>query len=131
MAGALAALVGPAALEQAAAQDEVTAAGSDLLCGGRPAICNQRGEEPAICGRVTCQCARTVNGNKKCVELSGVSCPTTDECDGNRDCASGEVSVVVSGCCDGTRRNKCVAKCNSSGAASTGAGEDIPLLRGE
>ena len=91
--------------------DEAEAA-VDRSCRGKAAIDNVRC--PAIdCSPTNdrCECTKTVNGDKRCVDYTGTQCPERDECDRNRDCRRGEVCTLVGGCCEGRRRNLCVPLC--------------------
>jgi hypothetical protein len=83
------------------------------LCTGKPAISNTRcPRQNSFCGVCqSCQCAKTVSGTKRCLDFSGLSCPTTDECDTNRDCSGNKVCVQVAACCEGSKRNLCVRPC--------------------
>ena len=64
------------------------------------------------CVKSGCVCAVSAKGDKKCVNFGGsVVCPTVDECNRNRDCATGEVCVKVGGCCGGQKFNQCVPHC--------------------
>ncbi len=112
MTGAVGAVFGGLALRGAAAQI-VTPAATELVCDDRAVVCNEAGRTPAVCGGDgSCLCARLVNGSKRCVKLSGVTCPRRDQCDTNNDCGTNEVCIVVSGCCEGTRKNICVPRCS-------------------
>jgi hypothetical protein len=83
------------------------------LCENKPAISNRRClSERGRCGACPfCFCAKTVSGNIRCVEVSGVQCPETDQCDSNRDCPNDEVCIQVGGCCGNPRRNACAPRC--------------------
>ena len=82
-------------------------------CRGKRTTCeNGPNPGPHCRGNVNCFCVRTTGGGKACVNLSGESCPTTDECDSARDCGRNEVCAVVAGCCQGSTRNLCVRKCS-------------------
>jgi hypothetical protein len=83
---------------------------TDALCKGRPAMSNKLCPF-AACG-TDCECAMSVNGDKKCVVTGGVSCPSEDECDRNRDCAAGEFCIKVGGCCTNPQFNQCLLRCN-------------------
>src|SRR5215213_10849719 len=89
----------------------VAGADSDPECQGEPAINNVSCPENVCSENPNCVCARTVGGDKKCVDLGLANCPASDECDRNRDCASGEVCIRVGGCCGHARRNLCAPKC--------------------
>jgi hypothetical protein len=59
-----------------------------------------------------CSCFKTVHGDTRCVDVTGgLFCPTTDECDRNRDCPDDELCVKIGGCCEGSRHNVCAKKC--------------------
>jgi hypothetical protein len=88
-------------------------AGAQGQCEDKPAI-NNRMCPGSTCGRCPgCECARTVSGRKRCVDLSVENCPATDECDSNRDCPGDEVCIRVAGCCGGSPNNLCVRPCPS------------------
>jgi|SRR5215208_877307 hypothetical protein len=60
----------------------------------------------------SCSCFKTVSGNTRCIDVTGgLDCPTTDECDRNRDCPGDQVCVKIGGCCEGSRRNVCANPC--------------------
>lgn len=83
------------------------------LCENKPAISNNRCPiDRAGCGACPgCLCASTVSGNRRCLNFVNVDCPTTDECDTNRDCPGDQVCARVGGCCEGSRRNVCAPPC--------------------
>jgi hypothetical protein len=82
-------------------------------CEGRPAINNRQCPITSCGGRSNCFCAETVSGVKTCVNFRNVVCPRRDECDRNRDCASGEVCIKIGGCeCGHPRRNLCIRTCS-------------------
>jgi hypothetical protein len=86
----------------------------EAVCEGKPAISNKACPS-SRCGdpSSSCFCAKTVSGAKKCVNLENAQCPPQDQCDRNRDCATGEVCIQVGGCeCGHPRRNLCVPKCS-------------------
>jgi hypothetical protein len=59
-----------------------------------------------------CSCFKTVSGSTRCINVTGgLDCPTTDECDRNRDCPGDEVCVKIGGCCGGSRKNLCASPC--------------------
>lgn len=95
----------------------VEAMRTDRSCRGKTAISNN------VCprrinrcrGRRFCTCARTVGGDKKCIDLRSFHCPTVDECDGDRDCGAGAVCVKVGACCGNKRRNACFRQCPAAG----------------
>jgi hypothetical protein len=69
-----------------------------------------------------CYCTKTVNGDTRCLDYTGTANPTTDECDRNTDCGTGQFCAQVGGCAcpQGTpqrrqckRRNKCLPLCTS------------------
>ena len=107
--GALAAVFGWGAGAGEAGAVEATR--TDQSCVGEPAISNTVCPRFRSCRRRFCSCARTVGGDKKCVDLRSAHCPTVDECDGDRDCPSGAVCVKVGACCGNTRRNACFRQC--------------------
>jgi hypothetical protein len=85
---------------------------TDQSCVGKAAISNTICPRFRQCrGRAFCTCARTVGGDKKCIDLGSAHCPNVDECDGDRDCPSGAVCVKVGACCDNVRRNACWRQC--------------------
>jgi len=85
---------------------------TDQSCAGKPAISNRVCPRFRKCrGKAFCTCARTVGGDKKCIDLRSAHCPTVDECDGDRDCPSGAVCVKTGACCRNTRRNACFRQC--------------------
>jgi hypothetical protein len=85
---------------------------TDRSCRDKPAISNTVCPRFRKCrGKNFCTCARTVGGDKKCVDLRSAHCPTVDECDGDRDCPAGAVCVKVGACCGNTRRNACFRQC--------------------
>jgi hypothetical protein len=85
---------------------------TDKSCADKPAISNRRCPRFHKCRDSNfCTCARTVGGDKKCIDLRSAHCPTVDECDGNRDCPSGAVCVKVGACCGNERRNACFRQC--------------------
>jgi hypothetical protein len=108
--GALAALFGwGIGFKEAEA---VEASRTEKSCADKRAISNKTCPRPRKCGgRFNCTCARTVGGDKKCIDLRSAHCPTVDECDGNRDCPSGAVCVKVGACCGNERRNACFRQC--------------------
>ena len=59
-----------------------------------------------------CSCFKTVSGSTRCINITGgLDCPTTDECDRNRDCPEDQVCVKMGGCCEGSRKNRCASPC--------------------
>jgi hypothetical protein len=59
-----------------------------------------------------CSCFKTVIGQIRCIDVTGgLDCPTTDECDSNRNCPGEELCVKIGGCCEGSRRNVCASPC--------------------
>jgi hypothetical protein len=84
-------------------------------CKGKPAISNDRcPEEDAVCRQSAdqiCSCARTVEGGKRCVDITEEECPTTDECDRTSDCPGNQICIEVGACCEGSPRNLCVRPC--------------------
>ena len=77
-----------------------------------PSISNRACEPNPCGGNMNCFCARTVDGNKRCVNLRNARCPRRDECDSNQDCPRGEVCIKVGGCCGNRRRNDCRPVCD-------------------
>ena len=59
---------------------------TDKSCAGKAAISNTVCPRPRFCRRRFCACARTVGGDKKCVDLRYAHCPSVDECDSNSAC---------------------------------------------
>ena len=109
--GALAALFGwGVGVDEAGA---VETRRTDQSCAGKPAVSNRRcPRRLSRCGgRLFCTCARTVGGDKKCVDLRRVHCPTVDECDADRDCPASAVCVKAGACCGNTRRQACIPQC--------------------
>jgi hypothetical protein len=108
--GALAALFGwGVGVDEAEA---VEVARTDQSCVGKPAISNTVCPRFRRCrGKNFCTCARTVGGDKKCIDLRSAHCPTIDECDGDRDCPSGAVCVKTGACCGNEPRNACFRQC--------------------
>jgi hypothetical protein len=93
--------------------DAVEVARDNQTCADKPAISNRRCPRnvPRCGGKNFCTCARTVDGDKKCIDLRTAHCPTIDECDSDRDCGSGRVCVETGGCCGNERRNACFRRC--------------------
>jgi hypothetical protein len=88
-----------------------TTEGTDTTCKGSRAV-NNKTCTANLCVNSSCNCAVSVTGDKKCVSFAKpFVCPTVDECDRTRDCATGEVCVKVGGCCDGRKFNQCVPHC--------------------
>ena len=109
-AGALAALAGWGMGVKEAEGVEVLR--TARTCADKPAISNRRCPRFVQCGgKEFCTCARTVDGDKKCIDLRSAHCPTIDECDSDRDCGSGRVCVETGGCCGNERRNACFRRC--------------------
>ncbi len=106
--------LGLLSLFPAAATAEVSV---QAACTGRAAVNNRvcpRMENtrcrPNLLGRL-CACFKTVSGATRCVDVTdGLDCPTTDECDSNRDCPGDELCVKIGGCC-GSRKNVCARPC--------------------
>ncbi len=104
----LAALFGSVAIDEAEAVTE-------RRCEGKPAISNRRCPDNGICRQrvdQTCACARTVEGDRRCVDITNEQCPTTDECDRSSDCPGDQYCIEVGACCEGRRRNLCVRPCD-------------------
>jgi hypothetical protein len=92
--------------------DAVEVARDNQTCADKPAISNRRCPRVVQCGgEEFCTCARTVDGDKKCIGLRSAHCPNVDECDSDRDCGSGRVCVQVGACCGHERRNACFRRC--------------------
>jgi hypothetical protein len=92
--------------------DAVEVARDNQTCADKPAISNRRCPRVVQCGgEEFCTCARTVDGDKKCIGLRSAHCPNVDECDSDRDCGSGRVCVQVGACCGHERRNACWRRC--------------------
>jgi hypothetical protein len=107
--GTLAAVVGSGVgLKQAGA---VEVRRTDKSCAGKAAISNTVCPRPRACRRRFCACARTVGGDKKCVDLRYAHCPSVDECDSNSDCPASAVCVKVGACCGNERRQACWRQC--------------------
>jgi hypothetical protein len=109
--GALAALFGwGVGVDEAGA---VETRRTDQSCAGKRVVSNRRcPRRLSRCGgRRFCTCARTVGGDKKCVDLRFVHCPTVDECDGDSDCPASAVCVKAGACCGNTRRQACIPQC--------------------
>jgi hypothetical protein len=90
---------------------------TDRVCRGKPAISNRRcpDSEQSGCREredQICQCALTVEGDKRCVDLTDEDCPAADECDRSRDCPGSQLCIKVGACCEGSRRNLCVRPCS-------------------
>ena len=83
---------------------------TDPTCRGKRAINNLICPESRCTRQSGCLCAENARGEKKCVNLRGVRCPTRDQCERNRDCGRGEICIKTGGCCPG-RRNACVPAC--------------------
>jgi hypothetical protein len=108
--GALAALAGwGIGVKEAEGVEALRTARS---CVDKPAISNRSCPRFHRCGgKEFCTCARTVDGDKKCIDLRSAHCPTIDECDSDRDCGSGGVCVETGACCGNERRNACFRRC--------------------
>ncbi len=88
---------------------------TERRCRRKPAISNQRCPDRSICRETAdqiCSCAETVEGDKRCVDITDEVCPTTDECDRSRDCPGNQYCIEVGACCEGRRRNLCVRPCD-------------------
>ena len=80
-------------------------------CKGKTPICTSTPGTTENCkGNSQCFCARTVEGRKKCVDITLLACPSTNECDSSRDCSADEFCLVLSACC-GNTNNACVRRC--------------------
>jgi hypothetical protein len=83
-------------------------------CRDKPAISNRRCPPGTLCHDTVggeCHCARTTEGDKRCVDFTEKLCPRRDECDRSRDCRDDEVCVEVGACCINPRRNVCAPRC--------------------
>jgi hypothetical protein len=93
----------------------VAGARSDPQCRGEPSFNNRNCRGASTCrGRINqnCACAKTVSGDKRCVQLRNqLPCPGRDQCDGRGDCRRGAVCIQVGGCCGHPRRNLCIDLC--------------------
>jgi hypothetical protein len=81
-------------------------------CARKRTINNMRCPSTTCGGNINCNCATTVSGEKRCVNLRNAVCPSQDECDRDRDCARGEVCLRVGGCCGHPARNDCRPLCS-------------------
>jgi hypothetical protein len=88
-------------------------------CRGKEPISNRacpRFRE-TICHRTEtklCQCVRTTEGTKRCVNTTNIECEDFlegDECDSSRDCPSDSFCIQAGACCGGTRNNICARRC--------------------
>ena len=87
---------------------------TDRKCRGKPAVSNRRCPEESICRQredQVCNCAKTTEGDKRCVDFTGEECPETDECDRSSNCPGSQLCIEVGACCEGRRRNLCVHPC--------------------
>jgi hypothetical protein len=84
----------------------------ESACEGRRAFGNRSCNASSCGGNRNCFCARAVSGTKTCVNLRDFRCPKRDQCDRNRDCASGEACIRVGCICGNPRRNLCIPKCS-------------------
>ena len=114
--GALATVFGGVALEGASAQ--VGTEAFNLVCRqeGAKFFCTEGtpANEVTTCKSLAsgCVCARKKGGGQVCVQQPSTGCPTRrNKCRDAGDCDSGETCILVSGCCDGSNRGKCVQKC--------------------
>jgi hypothetical protein len=115
--GALATVFGGVALEEVSAQD-VGIEAYNLVCKqeGAKFFCTEGtpANEVTTCKSLAsgCVCARKKGGGQVCVQQPSTGCPTKrNKCRDAGDCDSGETCILVSGCCDGSNRGKCVQKC--------------------
>ena len=115
--GALAAVFGGFALEESSAQEVGTEA-FNLVCKqeGAKFFCTEGtpANEVTTCKSLASGCvgARTKGGGQACVEPPATGGPSKKEkCKKGSDCGSGETCILVSGCCGGSNRGKCVKKC--------------------
>ncbi len=114
--GALAAVFGGLTLEGAAAQ--VGTEAFNLACKqeGAEFFCTEGTPANEV---TTCKsadsgylCARKKGGGAVCVKQPSTGCPSRrNKCGDAGDCASGETCILVSSCCGGSNRGKCVEKC--------------------
>ena len=82
-------------------------------CSNRPALSNRRCPERSICRQgpnQLCACARTVGGDKRCVDLIEADC-ASEQCEHNRDCAAGEVCIKLGACCNEPGLQVCAPPC--------------------
>jgi hypothetical protein len=106
---AIAGLLGSAALgwRNAAARRELAFTGpviegTDPSCRGKPAIGHKRCPIGQCSRDPDCLCARTVNGQQRCVFLpTRTQCPGRDECRRNKDCPPLAVCIRIGACCAG------------------------------
>jgi hypothetical protein len=91
--------------------EAVEAMRTDRSCARKAAISNTVCPRFRPCRREFCACARTVGGDKKCVDLRYAHCPSVDECDSNSDCPAGAVCVKVGACCGNKRCSACWRQC--------------------
>jgi hypothetical protein len=108
--GALLAAVigGSVAIDEAEAE-------TDRRCKGKKTISNRRCPEgESVCrqreGQI-CRCAKTAEGDTRCVDLTDEHCPTQDECDRSKDCPGSQLCIQIGACCEGSKRNLCVRPC--------------------
>ena len=83
-------------------------------CRGKEPISNKACPE-SVCHLTEtklCECVRTTEGTKRCVNTTNVSCEDlfVDECDSSTDCPTDSFCIKAGGCC-GTRNNICVRQC--------------------
>jgi hypothetical protein len=99
---------GSVAIDEAEAETERKCRGkaaiSNRRCPGEEGVCRQREDQ-------ICNCAKTVEGDTRCVDITNENCPATDECDRSRDCPGSQLCIEVGACCEGSRRNLCVRPC--------------------
>ena len=86
---------------------------ADAQCEAGPVIDRQRCRVNTCRNRADCACARTAEGEKKCVEfLFEESFCKRRQCRRDRDCPQGELCVEIGGCCEGRRNQRiCVSPC--------------------
>ena len=86
---------------------------ADAQCEAGPVISNNRCRFNNCRGRFDCLCARTAEGEKKCVEfLFEKTLCGRRECRRDRDCPQGELCIEFGGCCEGDRKQRiCVSPC--------------------
>ena len=81
-------------------------------CRNRPALSNRRCTAEAICHELPlCACARTVRGNKRCIDLASRDFCAAEPCERNRDCPEGEICVKLGACCGVEERQVCARRC--------------------
>jgi hypothetical protein len=95
---------------RAQAQEFITCPEDEPAISNRRCVINRCG--PASCEASACFCVTTVEGDKRCIDGGSIEeCPTSDECDSNRDCPGEQLCLKVGGCCGHRRRNLCGQPC--------------------